>query len=60
LKNFVDLKDMLNKSVERFGNRPAYVFKTEKPGEFREITYNELKEDVDSLGTALINLGIKR
>lgn len=58
-EKFVDLKDMLNKSVERFGNRPAYVFKTEKPGEFREITYNELKEDVDSLGTALINLGLK-
>lgn len=58
-EKFVDLKDMLNKSVEKFGNRPAYVFKTEKPGEFREITYNELKEDVDSLGTALINLGLK-
>lgn len=58
-EKFIDLKDMLNKSVEKFGDRPAYVFKTEEVGKFREVTYNDLKNDVDSLGTALINLGLK-
>lgn len=58
-EKFVDLKDMLNKSVEKFGDRPAYVFKTEEVGKLREITYNDFKNDVDSLGTALINLGLK-
>ena len=58
-EKFVDLKDMLNKSVEKFGDRPAYVFKMEEPGEFRKITYKEFKNDIDGLGTSLINLGLK-
>ncbi len=43
VQKFLDLKDMLNKSVENFGNRPAYVFKTKETGKFKEITYKELK-----------------
>ena len=58
-EKFTDLKDMLNKAVEKFGSRPAYVFKTEKEGVFKEITYKEFKHDIDGLGTALINLGLK-
>lgn len=58
-EKFVDLKEMLNQSVEKFGCKPAYVFKTEKPGKFKEITYKQFKSDIDSLGTSLINLGLK-
>ena len=58
-EKFTDLKDMLNKSAEKFADRPAYVFKTETPGEFKNILYKELKEDVDALGTSLINIGLK-
>lgn len=56
---YTDLKDMINKSVEKYAERPAYVFKTEEKGKLKEITYKELKNDIDSLGTALINLGLK-
>lgn len=56
---FTDLKDMLKKSGEAFGNRPAYVFKTEEEGKFREITHKEFRDDINYLGTALINLGLK-
>ena len=59
VERITDLKDMINKSVEKFSDRPAYVFKTEKKGEFKEITYKQLKNDIDSLGTALINLGLE-
>lgn len=59
IEKFTDLKDMLNKTVEKFGDKPAYVFKTEEDGKLRELTYNEFKSDVDGLGTALINLGLK-
>lgn len=58
-EKFIDLKDMLNKSVEKFGDKPAYVFKTKEVEKLKEITYNDFKSDVDSLGTALINLGLK-
>ena len=54
-----DLKDMLNQSTEKFADKPAYIFKTEKQGEFRKITYKQLKEQVDSLGTMLMNMGLE-
>jgi len=56
---YKDLKDMLKKSGEKFGNKPAYVFKTEKEGKFREITHKEFRDDVNNLGTALVDLGLK-
>ena len=59
VEKITDLKDMINKSVAKFSDKPAYVFKTEKKGEFKEITYKQLKNDIDSLGTALINLGLE-
>lgn len=55
----IDLKDMLAQSAEKFGDKPAYIFKTETPGEFRTILYKELKEQVDSLGTMLMNMGLE-
>lgn len=54
-----NLKEMLEKSAKKFGDKPAYVFKTEEVGKLKKINYNEFKNNVDSLGTALINLGLK-
>ena len=56
---FKDLKDMLEKSGEKFGNRPAYIYKTDEPGKFKEITHKEFRDDINNFGTALINLGLK-
>lgn len=56
---FENIKDMLKKSGEKFGDRPAYVYKTDEPGKFREITHKEFRDEVDALGTALIDLGLK-
>ena len=58
-EKFEDLKDMLKKSGEMYGNRPAYIYKTEQEGKFREITHKEFREEINALGTALINLGLK-
>lgn len=56
---FTDLKDMLKKSGEKYGDRPAYIFKTNEPGKFREITHKEFRDEINSLGTKLIDLGLK-
>ncbi len=56
---FTDLRDMLEKSGELYGDRPAYVFKTEKEGKFKEITHKEFRDDVKALGTKLVNMGLK-
>lgn len=56
---FRDLKEMLQKSGEIYGDRLAYIFKTEEEGKFREITHKEFRNDINNLGTALIDLGLK-
>ena len=53
-----DLKDMLNKTRKLYGQRPAYKIRIEK-GKYQIFTHEEVREMVDSLGTALIDLGLK-
>lgn len=54
-----DLKDMLKKSGELYGDRPAYRFKTAEEGKFDIITQREMREMIDCLGTAFIKIGLK-
>ena len=54
-----DLKDMLKKSGEMYGDRPAYKLKTNTPNEYKIITHKEVREDINFLGTAFIKMGLK-
>lgn len=56
---FTDLKDMLKNTEKKFADRPAYLFKTDKEGVFKEIKYREFIDDIEALGTSLISLGLK-
>ena len=53
-----DLKDMLNKTEKLYANRPAYKIKIEE-GKYQVYTHKEVRDMIDALGTALINLGLK-
>ena len=59
IEKYENLKEMLKKSGEKFGDRPAYKFKTEVPGEFRIITHKEFRDEINALGTALVSMGLK-
>ncbi len=54
-----DLKDMLEQSAKLFDDKPAFIFKTDKPDKYDSIDYDDFKEQVDELGTALIDMGLK-
>ena len=56
---FKNLKEMLQKSGELYGDKTAYLFKTEKEDEFEKITHKEFRDDINKLGTALIDMGLK-
>ncbi len=56
---YENLKEMLEKSGKMFGNRPAYIFRTEEPRKFKKITHKEFREDINNLGTALVDMGLK-
>lgn len=53
-----DLKDMLSQTTQLFGDKIAFSLKG-KDDKYYDITYNEFKNDVDALGTALLSLGLK-
>lgn len=59
MPKYDNLKEMLEKSGKIYGNRPAYIFKTEEEGIFREITHKQFREEINNLGTALISMGLK-
>lgn len=59
--SYENLRDMMNKTTEKFADKTAFIVKTKKEDEisYRDVTFKEFREDVDSLGTALISLGLK-
>ena len=58
-EKIIDLKDMLAKTEKKFGDKPAFKYKTSEPGVFDVITYKEFISKVNALGTKLIDLGLK-
>ena len=57
--DFKNLKEMLTNSKDKFGEYPAFKFKTEVPGKLKIETYKDFVDKVDCLGTALISVGLK-
>lgn len=53
-----DLKDMLNKTRELYGDRPGYKIKLGEEN-YKTYTHSEIRDMVNYLGTALISLGLK-
>ena len=58
VREISDLKDMLNQSAVLYKDNAAFKIKDENEN-ISSITYSAFKNDVDSLGTALIALGLK-
>jgi long-chain acyl-CoA synthetase len=54
-----DLKDMLDSSVDLYGEKAAFLSKPKNQTDYVPITYKQYKKDVDAFGTALISLGLK-
>ena len=53
-----DLKDMLNKTGRLYADKPAYRIKVEE-GKYQIYTHKKVRDMINNLGTALINLGLK-
>lgn len=53
-----DLRDMLEQSAKLFGDKNAFMVKN-ADDKYEGITYSQFKDDVDALGTALMDLGLK-
>lgn len=53
-----NLKEMLNKTEELYKDKIAYKIKIEE-GKYEEFTHKQVRDMVNNLGTALIDLGLK-
>ena len=58
IMQITDLKDMLNKSGKKYADKIAYKIKIEDK-KYKKISHKEVREMIDALGTALINIGLK-
>ena len=54
-----DLKDMLNYSAEEHPDLPLFMQKYKPNQPFREISFRQALEDVNAIGTGLLNLGLE-
>jgi long-chain acyl-CoA synthetase len=54
-----DLKEMITSSVELFGEKAAFLLKREGNPDYIPVSYRQYKQDIDALGTALVDLGLK-
>lgn len=59
LKDITNLKELFNKTGEWYDQRPAYKLRGKQKGTYQLITHKEFSDDINSLGTALIDLGLK-
>ena len=58
---FKDIKEILYNSAKKYNEKTAFVIKnkTENKINYTNISYTQLLEDVNSLGTALYSIGLK-
>lgn len=53
-----NLKDMLEQSGKHYGDKIAYKIKIEE-NKYQYFTHQEIREMINALGTALIDMGLK-
>lgn len=54
-----DVRDMILSSVELYGDNTAFYEKKKKGEPYSQTTYKKMLEDMNGLGTALVDIGLK-
>lgn len=59
VRKISNLKEMFDYNAAAYGPKPAFYAKQKGSDEYSPITYSQFAKDVNSLGTALIEIGLK-
>lgn len=59
VRDIKNIKQLLNDSCKIYKDRTAYYVKESGEPNYKEVKFSKVKQDVDALGTALIELGLK-
>lgn len=54
-----NLKDMIDSSVAIYGEKAAFLVKNGENTSYTSVSYNQFHKDIQALGTAFLNLGLK-
>ena len=59
--DFMNIKEIIKYSTENYAENTAFTIKNKKGKNtgYKKITYKQLNEDINALGTALLKLGLK-
>lgn len=58
IREVANIEDMLRTGAELFKDKPAFLIKEVKGGDYMEISHNKLWKDVNALGTKLMDMGL--
>lgn len=58
VREIKDLRDMVTSSVKLYGEAAAYLQKDKPGGTFRPISYRRFFDEMEALGTRLVDLGL--
>ena len=60
-KEYSNIREVMNDAIKNFPDSNAFTikYKNEKEVTYKHVTYKELGEEINALGTALISLGLK-
>ena len=60
-ERFDTIREYINRGIKKYKNNTAFIIKHQKDKnvEYEKITYKKFEEDVNNLGTGLINLGFE-
>lgn len=59
VRNIVSLKDMVQKSASIYGDLDCFLLKENLTGKLKNISFKQFQNDINYLGTALCDLGLK-
>ncbi len=59
VREIKDLKEMLVQSTQLFGDKTAFLVKEKGNDDYQPISFKQFKNDVEALGTALMDLGLQ-
>ncbi|HHW95458.1 MAG TPA: long-chain fatty acid--CoA ligase [Mogibacterium sp.] len=58
-RDFQDLRELINRSVDRFGPKTAFIYKSKDRKTKTEISFSKFGEDIDTVSAFLIEEGLK-
>jgi len=58
-REFKNIREIINNSAEKYPDNNAFIVKNKDMETYTYITYKQLKQEIDALGTSLIKLGLK-